>query len=133
MKFVGSRQVWPNEKVNRFIDYCTKEKNTNNQNNYYLKIVGKANEFIGIIGIHRDDSKSDFELTYYIHKKSQGKGIGSKALMLMLDKFHKDRPKVKKVLSDYINTQHRCTKEFEKMWIYVQGNYQEIRKKICSF
>ena len=39
MKYVGKRQVWSEEKTNKFINYCLKEENTNNKNTLYLKIV----------------------------------------------------------------------------------------------
>ena len=113
MKYIGSRQVWSNEKLNRFIDYCVQEKNTNNSNNHFFKIV-RDKKFVGIIGIHRDDKKSDFELTYYIHKADQGKGIGSEALLMMLRKFNKDHPNVKRVLSDTLTYNKAAQKSLQK-------------------
>ena len=105
MKYVGKRQVWSEEKTNKFINYCLKEKNTNNKNTLYLKIVyEKDGKFIGIIGIHKyEETDKDFEVTYYIKKEDQGKGIGTYSLKLMLDKFHEIHPKVKRVVSDTLS------------------------------
>ena len=134
MKYVGARQVWENNKINRFIDYCIQEKNTNNQNNYFLKIVDKkSNDFIGIIGIHRDDSNSDFELTYYIHKKDQGKGIGSESLHMMLNKFHEDRPDVKKVVSDTLTYNIGAQKSLKKCGFMFQKVVPRSGKKYARF
>ena len=105
MKYVGKGNVWTNEKTNKFINYCLKEENTNNKNTLFLKIINKNNgAFIGIIGIHKyEETDKDYELTYYIKKQEQGKGIGSNALKLMLNKFHEIHPNVKRVLSDTLS------------------------------
>lgn len=101
MKFVGSREVWSEKKTNNFINYCVKEENTNNKDTLFLKIVyTKSNKFIGIVGIHRRNYKKDedFEVTYYLNKKEQGKGFGTMALGLLLDKFHNIHPDIKKYI-----------------------------------
>lgn len=106
MKYVGSREVWSEKKTNNFINYCVKEENTNNKDTLFLKIVyTKSNKFIGIVGIHRQNynKDKDFEVTYYLNKKEQGKGFGTKALGLLLDKFHKIHPDIKKVYSDTLS------------------------------
>jgi RimJ/RimL family protein N-acetyltransferase/tRNA1(Val) A37 N6-methylase TrmN6 len=139
MKYVGSRQVWSNEKLNRFIDYCIQEKNTNNSDNLYFKIVKSGNgvettkKFIGIIGIHRSDKNSDFELTYYIHKAQQGKGFGSEALQLMLDKFHKEHPKVKRILSDTLTYNKAAQKSLQKNGFMFLKNVNRSGKKYARF
>ena len=106
MKFVGSREVWSEKKTNNFINYCVKEENTNNKDTLFLKIVyKKSNKFIGIVGIHKRNYKKDedFEVTYYLNKKEQGKGFGTMALGLLLDKFHNIHPIIKKVYSDTLS------------------------------
>lgn len=100
MKYVGKRNVWSSEKTNKFINYCTKEVNTQNKNTLYFKIIyKKTKKFIGIIGIHKYSNKDkDYTLTVFIKKSEHGKGIGSHALKLILDIFHKKLPHVKHII-----------------------------------
>lgn len=115
MKFVGDGKIWNKNKTTKFINYSLNEQKLNNskRNNFFYKI-GLNKKFIGIIGIHKYDKEKDYNLTFYLNKKFQGKGYGTTALKLIIKKIYKIRKNIKKIISnilvDNIGSQKSCKK-----------------------
>ena len=114
MKYVGARQVWQNNKINRFIDYCIEEKIPIIKIIIFLKLLTKNQMILLVLLVFIEMIQILILNSPIIFIKKQGKGIGSKALQMMLDKFHKNRPDVKKVVSDTLTYNIGAQKSLKK-------------------
>ena len=88
------------QKINNFIRYNELEKDLpdNRKDNYYYKIVSD-NSFVGIIGFHKFGAlkNNNFYLTIFINPESQGSGLFSQSLKLLVKKMKKHKPYLNKL------------------------------------
>jgi RimJ/RimL family protein N-acetyltransferase len=126
MKYVGIRKVWSNEKTEKFIQYSLQEQKEGITSTLYNKIVFEDGTFIGIIGIHKYKNEDKYSLTRYIHKKFQGKGIGTKALSLMLDKFHDMNPNIDTIYSDTLDYNIAAQRSLVKSGFMFDSSVRQI-------
>lgn len=113
MKYVGNGKIWDLKKTKIFIKYSIEEQKYSNKirTNFFYKIILNK-KLIGIIGIHKYDNENDYNLTTFIDKKYQGKGYGTKVLLLILKKIIKIKKNIKKIVSqmliDNISSEKSC-------------------------
>lgn len=133
MKYVGNGKPWSVNKIHTFLKYTLEEQNmnSNKRTNFYYKISLKG-KLIGIIGIHKYNTENNYYLTIFLNKAQQGKGYGTKALLLILDKFIKKKPHIKKVMSqiliENISSHVSCKKTgfvFERVIIRNKKKYNQ--------
>ena len=99
MKNIGNGKIWSKEKLTKFLDQA--ESDWENPSKYFYWKIKEDKKFIGIISFHVFPSirtvqkhlKDEYFLTSFIHKRYQGKGIGSAALL-----------KAENKLKEYIDT-----------------------------
>lgn len=105
MKYVGGRKVWDPKKIDNFMKYTLEEYKSKQKDNLFMKIVDDQGSylgkmFVGLVGIHKYDGEDGHSITIMISRGYQGKGIGTKAIGLILDKFHNFNKKVPYIISD---------------------------------
>ena len=133
MKYVGGRKIWDKNKINKFIKYTLDEYKNQSKDNIYMKIVddkGEQKIFIGLIGIHNYDQNQDNDidspsLTIMISRRYQGKGIGTEAIKLILDKYHELNKKITHIISDTLSYNIGAQKSLIKVGFI----YQKIVKR----
>jgi RimJ/RimL family protein N-acetyltransferase len=114
MKYIGSRKTWDENQLNNFMKYTLEEYRTNSEDNLYMKILSD-NIFIGLVGIHKYSGDNEHSLTVMIGKKYQNKGLGTKAIELILDEFHKLNDKTSYIVADTLETNIKAQKSLTKV------------------
>lgn len=136
MKYVGLRKIWNEEKINNFIKYTIHEQNSGDENRVnalFYKITDNNNVFNGLIGIHKYKNENDHNLTIMLSKNSHGKGVGTKSLKMMLEKFHQLFPYVKKIISNTLSYNISAQKMMNKVGFVYDRTVNMIGAKYKSF
>ena len=138
MKYVGGRKIWDNDKLDKFMKYTLKEYESKSIDNIYMKIVNDRGEhlektFIGLVGIHKYDDDNWHSLTVMINKNQQSRGIGTSAISLILDKFHKKNDTVPYVVSDTLADNMAAQKSLTKVGFIFQKNVERSGKTYKRF
>ena len=134
MKYVGNGKPWDSKKTKSFLKYSLEEQNSNNKirTNFFFKISLKKS-LIGIIGIHKYETENDYYLTRFLKKSQQGKGYGTKALSLILNKFIKLKKEVKKVISQQLVENIGSQKSCKKVGFVFQKQIKRNGKKYNQY
>jgi len=121
MKWIGNGKSWDKKKVNKFINNSINDKNSNDRDYYFYKIVDKK-IFIGIIGFYKckKDDKY-FSLRIFIRSDKQNKGYFSKSLKLLIKKLQKHYPDTQYLYSS-------VRKDNKKMNIIMNKKYNFVKK-----
>tara|TARA_R110002074_G_scaffold401415_1_gene599506 strand:- start:2264 stop:3706 length:1443 start_codon:yes stop_codon:yes gene_type:complete len=134
MKFVGDGKSWSNNKTIKFIKYSIVEQNNNiNKRRVFYYKISLNKKLIGIIGIHKYDNENDYNLTYYIGKKYQGKCYGTYALRLILKKLYKIKKSIGKVVSQVLVNNIGSQKSCKKAGFIFQKNIKRNGKKYKQY
>lgn len=134
MKYVGGRKIWDNGKLDKFMKYTLKEYESKSRDNIFMKIVDDKEEyqgktFVGLVGIHKYEGEDGHSITIMLKKESQGKGIGTSVISLILDEFHKINDKIQYIISDTLDYNIAAQKSLIKAGFIFQKNIERSGKK----
>ena len=129
MKFVGNGYTWNENKTKSFIKYSLKEQKLDlkKRNIFFYSIVNE-DKFIGIIGIHKYINEDNYYLTFFINKKYHGKGYGTKALKLILDKVINLKKNINFIKSQILFNNIGSEKVCKKVGFYFDKNIKRNNK-----
>jgi hypothetical protein len=99
-----------------------------------MKIVDDQGEylgkiFMGLVGIHKYDGEDGHSLTIMIKKGNQGKGVGTNAISLILNEFHRINNKIQYVISDTLDYNIAAHKSLIKVGFIFKTTVDRSGKK----
>lgn len=133
MKYIGTGEVWSDDKVDKFIKYNLEEQAQTDdiRENYYWGICYE-NKLVGVVGIHPVyyDKKNNY-LTVFLDENNLKKGIGSGAIKKAIDKYW--IVKKNDIYSDVLINNIPAQKTMEKLNFEKKQKHKIRRKQYFKY